>query len=79
MKVFAHVAPDGRIRALVAMPTGERTARMVTAESSQVCELTDHGITSVGHDLQALRRLFETQTVMLTSARGKLVPYAPKQ
>ena len=79
MKVFAHVAPDGRIRALVAMPKGERTARMVTAEPSQVCELTDHGITSVGDDLQALRRIYETQTVTFTPANGKLVARPTKR
>ena len=60
MKVFAHVAPDGRIRGLVAMPTGERTARLVTAEPSQVGELTDHGIKSVGDNLKELRRVYET-------------------
>jgi len=73
MKVFAHVAPDGRIQALVAIPNGERTARLVTAEPSQVCELTEHGITSVGHDLKALQQVYETQTVELTPARGRLV------
>ncbi len=79
MRVFAHVAPDGHIRGLVAMPTGERTARLVTAEPNQVCELTDHGIASLGDDLQALRRMYETQTVTLTPVLGKLVPHATQR
>ena len=78
MKLFAHVAPDGRIRGLVAMPTGERTARLVTAEPSQVCELTDHGITSV-EDLQKLQEMYETHTVTLIPAPGKLAPHATKR
>ncbi|MBJ6979763.1 MULTISPECIES: hypothetical protein [unclassified Luteimonas] len=73
MKLIAHVAPDGRLDALVAAPDGRLEAGLVPGPGLQVCELHGHGLEGDDFELERLASLLETHTVRLTPARGELV------
>jgi len=73
MKLFAHVAADGQIEALVAAPEGKLGAGLVADAGLQVCEIPEHGLKGDVVDLDQLEKMLKTHAVRVTPARGELV------
>ena len=73
MKLYAHIALDGSIEALVAAPEGKGSAGLMPSPGLQVCEIQSHNIKRDILELDKLEKLLEENTVVVTPAQGKLV------
>lgn len=73
MKLYAHVALDGRLEALVTAPEGKVSAGLITDPASQVCEIPDHGLKGEAIELEQLDEILRTHAVKVTPAKGELI------
>jgi hypothetical protein len=73
MKLYAHVATDGRLEALVAAPDGKVSAGLLADPALQVCEIPDHHLKGDVVDLEQLEELLKTHSVRVTPAKGALI------
>lgn len=73
MKLYAHVALDGRLEGLVAAPEGTVSAGLIADPAFQVCEIPDHTLKGEAIELQQLEEILKTHAVKVTPATGELI------
>ena len=73
MKLYAHVALDGRLEGLIAAPEGKVSAGLIADPAFQVCEIPEHGLKSDVIELGQLEEILRTYAVKVTPATGELI------
>lgn len=71
MKLHAHVAPDGRLEALIAGPEGKVGAGLVADPGVRVCEIPDHAFKEDA-TLEQLEAILGTHAARVTAATAEL-------